>query len=99
MAEEEKDDEAQAGLVEKGGEYSKTKAKSASTSEFSKTYRLQIWPPTPSDETLAEVVELWQSDAREQGLVPAKTADTKVSGEGGLTFVEVTGRVKKAADK
>jgi hypothetical protein len=97
MAEEE--DEAQAGLVEKNEDYPKTKAKPTSTSEYSKVYRHQIWPPTPDEETLAGAVEQWQADAREAGLVPAKTADTEVRGEGGLTFITVTGRVKKAADK
>lgn len=96
MAEEE---EAKAGLVGKGTQYPKTAAKPAATAEFSQTYRLVCWPPTPSDEQLVKAVENWQEDARTAGLVPSKTAYTKVKGEGGITYVTVTGRVKKASAK
>jgi hypothetical protein len=96
MAEE---DEATAGLVEKGSEYPKTQAKPGSTSEYTQTYRLQMWPPNPTDDDLAAAVKNWQDDARRSGLTPAKTADTEVSGEGGLMFIKVTGRVRKAASK
>jgi len=96
MAEE---DEAVAGLVEKGSEYPKTQAKSGSTSEYSQTYSFQIWPPHPTDDVLATAVKSWQDEARQLGLTPAKTAQTEVSGEGGLTFIKVTGRVRKAASK
>lgn len=96
MAEE---DEATAGLVQKGSEYPKTQAKVGSTTEFSQTYSLTMWPPHPSDDDLADAVKSWQDDARERGLTPAKTAETEVSGEGGLTFIKVTGRVRKAASK
>jgi hypothetical protein len=94
MAEE----EAQAGLVDKGKDYPKTTAKAASTTEYSKTYRLHVWPPTLSEEDLAKHAAQLQADARAEGLVPARTVDVIVDGEGGITFVTCTTRVKKAKE-
>jgi len=95
MAEEE--EEVEAGLVNKGQEYPKTQAKPASTSEYSRDYRFEVWPPSPSEEHFEQALEQWQADARAAGLVPAKTANMSAIGEGGLMFINVTGRVKKAA--
>jgi hypothetical protein len=91
------EDEAVAGLVGKNQEYPKTQAKVPSTSEFSQTYQFQIWPPNPSEDDLAAAVQSWQNDARQAGLAPSKNTSIDISGEGGLTFIKVTGRVRKAS--
>jgi hypothetical protein len=96
MAEE---DEAKAGLVNKGKDYPKTSAKPTSTAEFVRTFQFLVWPPTPDDEHFESALAQWQDAARAEGLMPAKTADMTVTGEGGLTFIEVVGRVKKATAK
>lgn len=91
------EDEAKAGLVAKGSEYPKSQADVAAVSEYSKTYRFMLWPPTPSDEQIANAIQNWRDDAKQLGLATSKNVVTNVSGNGGYTFIEVTGRVRKAS--
>jgi len=91
------EDEATAGLVGKNQEYPKTQAKPASTSEFEYTATFLHWPPVPSEDHLASALEQWQQAARDNGLVPAKTAEMATTGQDGRTYIKVVGRVKKAS--